>query len=115
MIRVLTAPSTASRRSEFRERQTALDSEEVATSYRFFVARRVVVVRARFVARRDRSAAVRFVARLRASGRLPFFEAVRADARSGSFARPVSRFHSSNVSGEILPSTSNWANFRRCA
>jgi hypothetical protein len=27
------------------------------------------------------------------------------EARSGSFLRPVSRFHSSNVSFEILPST----------
>ena len=35
--------------------------------------------------------------------------------RSGSFFAPVSRFHSSNVSFEIFPSTSNCANFRRCA
>ena len=28
---------------------------------------------------------------------------------------PVSRFHSSKVSSEILPSTSSWANLRRCA
>jgi hypothetical protein len=34
-------------------------------------------------------------------------------ARSGSFRPPVSRFHSSNVSSEIFPSTSNCANFRR--
>lgn len=33
--------------------------------------------------------------------------------RSGSFLLPVSRFHSSNVWFEILPSTSNWANLRR--
>jgi hypothetical protein len=36
-------------------------------------------------------------------------------ARSGSFLLPVWRFHSSNVSAEILPSTSNSANFRLCA
>src|SRR4029453_15198126 len=36
-------------------------------------------------------------------------------ARSGSFFFPVSRFHSSKVSFEIFPSTSNCANFRRCA
>lgn len=35
--------------------------------------------------------------------------------RSGSFALPVSRLHSSNVSGEISPFTSNSANLRRCA
>src|SRR4051794_13758292 len=35
--------------------------------------------------------------------------------RSGSLRPPVSRFHSSNVCGEILPSTSSWANLRRCA
>jgi hypothetical protein len=35
--------------------------------------------------------------------------------RSGSFERPVSRFHSSKVAGEIFPSTSSCANFRRCA
>jgi len=35
--------------------------------------------------------------------------------RSGSFFLPVSRFHSSKVSGEIFPSTSSSANFRRCA
>jgi hypothetical protein len=35
--------------------------------------------------------------------------------RSGSFFRPVSRFHSSKVSFEILPSTSSCANLRRCA
>jgi hypothetical protein len=35
--------------------------------------------------------------------------------RSGSFLRPVSRFHSSKVSLEIFPSTSSCANFRRCA
>ena len=34
--------------------------------------------------------------------------------RSGSLARPVSQFHSSKVSGEILPSRSS-ANLRRCA
>jgi hypothetical protein len=43
-----------------------------------------------------------------------FFAAARfAAARSGSFLLPVSRFHSSKVSGEIFPSTSSWANFRR--
>ena len=35
--------------------------------------------------------------------------------RSGKFALPVSLFHSSNVSFEILPSTSSWANLRRWA
>src|SRR5206468_4267132 len=35
--------------------------------------------------------------------------------RSGNFAAPVSRFHSSKVSVEILPLTSNSANLRRCA
>src|SRR5688572_5881601 len=35
--------------------------------------------------------------------------------RSGSFALPVSRFHSSKVSGEISPLTSSSANLRRCA
>ena len=34
-------------------------------------------------------------------------------ARSCSFLRPVSRFHSSKVSLEIFPSTSSCANFRR--
>jgi len=36
-------------------------------------------------------------------------------ARSGSRLPPVSRLHSSYVSGEIFPSTSSSANFRRCA
>lgn len=35
--------------------------------------------------------------------------------RSGSFLPPVSRFHSSNVLFEILPSTRSWANLRRWA
>ena len=35
--------------------------------------------------------------------------------RSGRRFPPVSRFHSSYVAGEIFPSTSNSANFRRCA
>jgi hypothetical protein len=35
--------------------------------------------------------------------------------RSGSLFRPVSRFHSSNVSLEIFPSTRSCANLRRCA
>jgi hypothetical protein len=35
--------------------------------------------------------------------------------RSGSVARPVSWFHSSKTSGVIFPSTSSWANLRRCA
>lgn len=43
-----------------------------------------------------------------------FFGRFRA-TRSGSFALPVSRFHSSNVSGEILPFTRSSANLRRCA
>src|SRR5207247_703124 len=34
---------------------------------------------------------------------------------SGSSRPPVSRFHSSNVSAEIFPFTSNSANFLRCA
>src|SRR5204863_5658457 len=34
---------------------------------------------------------------------------------SGSLASPVSRLHSSNVSGEIFPFTSSSANLRRCA
>ena len=34
---------------------------------------------------------------------------------SGSLASPVSRFHSSNVCGEIFPFTSSSANLRRCA
>ena len=35
--------------------------------------------------------------------------------RSGSFAPPVSRFHSSKVSFEIFPCTKSSANFLRCA
>jgi hypothetical protein len=35
--------------------------------------------------------------------------------RSGKRLDPVPRFQSSNVSFEILPSTNNCANFRRCA
>jgi hypothetical protein len=35
--------------------------------------------------------------------------------RSGNWALPVSRFHSSNVSGEIFPCIRSSANFRRCA
>ena len=35
--------------------------------------------------------------------------------RSGNFRPPVSRFHSSNVSGEIFPCTRSSANFRLCA
>ena len=35
--------------------------------------------------------------------------------RSGSFAPPVSRFHSSNVLFEIFPLIRSSANFRRCA
>jgi membrane protein DedA with SNARE-associated domain len=46
--------------------------------------------------------------------RFPFARFV-APTRSGSFALPVSRFHSSNVSGEISPFTSISANLRRCA
>lgn len=34
---------------------------------------------------------------------------------SGSVLLPVSRFHSSNVSGEIFPLTRSSANLRRCA
>ena len=36
-------------------------------------------------------------------------------AYSGSFALPVSRFHSSKVSFEISPFIKSSANFRRCA
>ena len=36
-------------------------------------------------------------------------------SRSGNSAFPAARFHSSKVSGEILPLTSNSANFLRCA
>src|SRR5688500_16393842 len=43
-----------------------------------------------------------------------FFDRLRG-TRSGSFAEPVSRFHSSNVAGEISPLTSISANFLRCA
>ncbi|MGZ6123185.1 MAG: hypothetical protein ACXWM0_19100, partial [Vulcanimicrobiaceae bacterium] len=49
---------------------------------------------------------------------LPFFFAFVFALRftwSGSFALPVSRFHSSNVSLEIFPSTNSCANFLRCA
>jgi hypothetical protein len=62
-------------------------------------------------------AAVRFLAVFRAAVfflAAVFFGFLRA-ARSGSFAAPVSRFHSSNVSGEISPFTIISANFRRCA
>src|SRR5688572_22285851 len=45
---------------------------------------------------------------VRGFGRLRFI-------RSGSFFRPVSRFHSSKVSFEISPLTSSSANLRRCA
>jgi hypothetical protein len=45
-----------------------------------------------------------------------FLDAFALDrTRSGSFLRPVSRFHSSKVSFEIFPSTSSCANLRRCA
>jgi hypothetical protein len=45
-----------------------------------------------------------------------FFDAfVFRSTRSGSRELPVSRFHSSNVCAEILPATSNCANFLRCA
>jgi hypothetical protein len=36
-------------------------------------------------------------------------------SRSGNSAFPAARFHSSKVSGEILPLTNNSANFLRCA
>src|SRR5688572_20364156 len=45
----------------------------------------------------------------------PLLAVVFGFTRSGSFLPPVSRFHSSNVSAEISPFTSNSANFRRCA
>jgi hypothetical protein len=56
-----------------------------------------------------------------ATVRLPLVDFARSDVfafvptRSGNFLPPVSRFHSSNVWLEILPSTSSCANFRRCA
>lgn len=46
---------------------------------------------------------------------LAFFRARGFAALSGSFLVPVSRFHSSNVSFEIFPSTRSCANLRRCA
>jgi hypothetical protein len=47
---------------------------------------------------------------------LPFrFAAAFGRTRSGNSALPAPRFHSSKVSGEILPSTNNSANFLRCA
>jgi len=59
------------------------------------------------------------VVAFRADGfRLPLrfgFVALFRPTRSGRFALPVSRFHSSNVSGEIFPSTRSCANLRRCA
>src|SRR6266853_4500060 len=45
-------------------------------------------------------------------GLAPFFFGL---TRSGSLALPVSRFHSSYVSGEIFPVTRSSANLRRCA
>src|SRR5215831_18652777 len=44
-----------------------------------------------------------------------FFSFAFGLTRSGSFALPVSRFHSSKVSGEISPLTRSSANFRRWA
>jgi hypothetical protein len=43
------------------------------------------------------------------------FRLLLGTTRSGSFAPPVSRFHSSKVWFEILPSTRSWANFLRWA
>ena len=70
--------------------------------------------------RRQTANRQRFRARDAARERFAFADARLADfalpaARSGKRLDPVSRFHSSNVSFEILPSTSNCANFRRCA
>ena len=65
--------------------------------HRFFVSLRFDAVRFRFV---DVSERFFVVDRFRVT-------------RSGSRVAPVSRFHSSNVSFEILPSTSSCANFRR--
>ena len=62
-------------------------------------------------ARRSSFAAHRF---LRA-GRFPTVERCFGFTRSGSFFPPVSRFHSSELSFQILPSTSSSANLRRCA
>jgi hypothetical protein len=60
---------------------------------------------------------VRFLVVLRAAVffRAADFLGFLSDTRSGNFAAPVSRFHSSNVSGEISPFTISSANFRRCA
>ena len=59
----------------------------------------------------DRVAVFRLVVLVRVvPARLPF-----RCTRSGNFAFPVSRFHSSNVSGEISPFTRSSANLRRCA
>src|SRR5262245_54296643 len=55
-----------------------------------------------------------FLARRDLRDRVVLAEAFRV-MRSGSFFRPVSRFHSSNVWLEIFPSTRSCANFRRCA
>ena len=58
----------------------------------------------------------RFFSALARRGRPTFLDALDfVRTRSGSFVPPVSRFHSSNVSFEIFPSTSSCANFRRCA
>ncbi|MCI0444547.1 hypothetical protein L0152_15230, partial [bacterium] len=46
---------------------------------------------------------------------LRFFFLALCFTRSGSFALPVSRFHSSYVSGVISPFTRSSANFLRCA
>jgi hypothetical protein len=65
------------------------------------------------------AARVDFRARFRDRARLAFarfgFARFFGATLSGSSALPVSRFHSSNVSGEISPLTSNSANLRRCA
>src|SRR4029078_8404065 len=47
--------------------------------------------------------------------RVGFLRVVVRFTRSGSLVRPVSRFHSSKVSGDIFPFTSSSANLRRCA
>src|SRR6185295_6043759 len=59
-------------------------------------------------------AALGFGARFFLIVRFRFAPALRP-TRSGNAALPVSRFHSSKVSGEILPFTSSSANFLRCA
>jgi hypothetical protein len=66
------------------------------------------VLRQRFRARDDRAERVERTVDA-------FDVRVLRPTRSGNRFAPVSRFHSSKVSFEILPSTRSCANFRRCA